>query len=90
MIFVVCFITGLLGAWLIFKFGHVVGVLDVPTERSSHDNVVPKGGGIGILAAFIFCAVYLGLNKHFWVPSLVLSLVSFAGDRLDLKPRLRL
>jgi Fuc2NAc and GlcNAc transferase len=89
-LFLFSFLLGCFGAWLIQNCGFKLGIVDVPNERSSHEHVIPKGGGIGILAAFVFCVVYLGLNKSFWVPSLVLSLVSFAGDRLDLKPRLRL
>jgi Fuc2NAc and GlcNAc transferase len=28
-------------------------LLDVPNERSSHSVPTPRGGGVGILAAFI-------------------------------------
>jgi UDP-GlcNAc:undecaprenyl-phosphate GlcNAc-1-phosphate transferase len=30
-----------------------VGVVDVPGERSSHTRPTPKGGGVGIVAAFL-------------------------------------
>ncbi|AQS90221.1 UDP-phosphate alpha N-acetylglucosaminyltransferase [Gluconobacter albidus] len=33
------------------------GVLDHPVERSSHTRPTPKGGGIGIVGAFVLCLV---------------------------------
>lgn len=35
-------------AWLIFRFGSRLHLMDVPNERSSHERPVPRGGGIGI------------------------------------------
>ena len=36
-----------------------VGTLDHPGERSSHTRPTPKGGGVGIVAAFVFGMVVL-------------------------------
>lgn len=83
-------ILGGSGAWFIKKYGMKVGIIDVPNERSSHKNVVPKGGGIGILATVIICSVVLDVPKSFWLSALVLALVSFAGDWFDIRPRYRL
>lgn len=66
----VCLLTGGLGAWAIQRYGFKLGIVDVPNERSSHDNVIPKGGGIGMLAAFVFCSLYLGVSKSFWISEL--------------------
>lgn len=33
------------------------GVLDHPVERSSHTRPTPKGGGIGIVGAFVLCLI---------------------------------
>jgi Fuc2NAc and GlcNAc transferase len=41
------------GAWLVVRWGSGFGLLDKANHRSSHKGVVPKGGGIGILAAFL-------------------------------------
>jgi Fuc2NAc and GlcNAc transferase len=86
----ICGLMGLAGVQFIRKYGNKLGIVDVPNERSSHNNVIPKGGGIGILAAFVLCAFMLGFSKTFWLSSLVLSLVSFVGDRLAIKPKDRL
>lgn len=90
MILLFSFISGILGALAIMRFGKYVGVLDVPNERSSHSHVIPKGGGIGILVAFTAGSVYLGIPKTFWMGAFFLALVSFMGDRLELKPKVRL
>lgn len=90
IVVIISLLMGSLGAWVIKNYGYILGIIDVPNERSSHSEIIPKGGGIGILAAFIFCAFYLGLSGTFWVPALVLSIVSFFGDRIELSAKLRL
>ena len=50
----------------------------------------PKGGGVGILCAFIMVCVLVNAPLLFWVPSFFLSLLSLFGDRNHLNPGLRL
>jgi len=64
--------------------------LDKANKRSSHAGVVPKGGGIGILAAFIVVSSFLQMPSSFWVPAIFLALLSLWGDRFDLSPKIRL
>lgn len=52
--------------------------------------VIPKGGGIGILTAFVFSAFFLLIPKSFWIPAAFLSVISFWGDRHDISPKIRL
>jgi len=55
LLYLVCsYIFGALWAWFIYKWGNSFGLLDRSNKRSSHEDIVPKGGGIGILAAFVF------------------------------------
>lgn len=84
------FMAGGLGAWLALKYNTKIGVNDIPNKRSSHSNIVPKGGGIGILTAFIICSFYLDLSISFWMPCLIISLISFWGDRHEVLPEIRL
>ncbi|MCK5310821.1 MAG: glycosyltransferase family 4 protein [Desulfobacteraceae bacterium] len=63
---------------------------DVPNERSSHTKDVPKGGGIGILISFVLSSIVLNIPKAFWIPALVLSVISFFGDRIELSVKFRL
>ena len=78
------------GAWAISRWGPFLGVLDRSNHRSSHDGVVTKGGGVGILAAFLFCSTVLHLPKTFWVPTGLLAIFSFWGDRSEVSPKIRL
>lgn len=71
------------GAMGIIKWGHFVGLTDHPDQRSSHTVPVPKGGGIGILFAFVASSVLLDIPKIFWMPVFLISMVSFYGDRVE-------
>jgi UDP-N-acetylmuramyl pentapeptide phosphotransferase/UDP-N-acetylglucosamine-1-phosphate transferase len=83
-------ICGGIGAWMIAYWGDNLGLIDQPNERSSHIIAVPKGGGIGILAAFFFLSVYLRISWVFWLPIVGISIMSFWGDWIDISPKLRL
>ncbi len=67
-----------------------IGMLDTPVGRSSHSVPTPKGGGVGILAAFGLASLAANAPLYFWAPAMVVSLVSYAGDRWELAPAARL
>ncbi|MFX0197332.1 MAG: UDP-N-acetylmuramyl pentapeptide phosphotransferase, partial [Candidatus Hodarchaeota archaeon] len=90
MLFMISFLLGGIGAWSIAKYGMKLSLLDKPNSRSSHDTVTPKGGGIGILAAFFVCSIILSIPKSFWIPVVFLSLFSLLGDRSEIRPKVRL
>jgi Fuc2NAc and GlcNAc transferase len=78
------------GAALIAAIGRRSGLLDEPGRRSSHQIPTPKGGGIGILAAFIVGGLWMEIAAHFL---LICSLVAFLGllsDRMHIAPKRRL
>lgn len=74
----------------ISRWGPVLGVLDRANHRSSHDGVVPKGGGIGVLAAFLLASWVLLLPPLFWVFIGLVAIFSLYGDRREINPKLRL
>lgn len=78
------------GAWIIRRFSHRHRMIDSPTERSSHAGGIPRGGGVGILAALTVSALFLGVSWNIWVPAVFVSLVSLCDDRSGLSPRVRL
>jgi UDP-N-acetylmuramyl pentapeptide phosphotransferase/UDP-N-acetylglucosamine-1-phosphate transferase len=84
------FIFSALGAWLIYRWGNSFGLLDRSNKRSSHEGVIPKGGGIGILTAFIFISLFLEMPLAYWLPTIVLALFSLLGDRIEISPKIRL
>ena len=87
---IISFFLGMLGAWFMSRYAYRFGLLDIPNDRSSHNLPTPRGGGIGILAAFIASSLMLQLPLLVWLPAAFLALVSFFDDKLDLSPRTRL
>lgn len=83
-------ISGYAGAWIVARYGARLGLMDSPSNRSSHENPTPKGGGFGILIAFMISSWTLGMPATFRVPITLISLFSLVGDRFDISPRLRL
>ncbi len=81
---------GGLGAWAVSRYAEKIDLLDRPNERSSHFTPTPKGGGIGILITFILGGFILGFSTSFLIPLMALSLVSLAGDKIDISPTVRL
>ena len=92
VLYIACMFLGGVGAWVISRFAFRLGLMDIPNERSSHEIPipVPKGGGIGILAAFVFAAIAFGIPAGFWLSASLLALFSFVGDRIDIPPKFRL
>jgi len=84
------FVLAFLGAWMIGRFARKVSLLDCPSERSSHCRPTPKGGGVGILAAFFVAGVVSGVSLWFLTTMSILSLMAGYGDRVELPARLRL
>ncbi len=81
---------GGLGAWIISRCANNIGLIDKPNERSSHSNPTPKGGGVGILMAFVVAGFKLDFPLTFLLAATGLSLVSLIGDKIHLSPLLRL
>lgn len=89
-IYVLSIFLGASGAWVISHHADRMGLVDCPNERSSHCSPTPRGGGIGILSAFLVFSIANDLVISFWLSLGVLSMFSLFGDRVDLsaKPRL--
>lgn len=90
MIYISSFVLGGAGAWLISRWGKALGLVDHPNERSSHAMPIPKGGGIGILVAFVLSSLILKVPASFWLPATFLALISLYGDRFGISPKFRL
>ncbi|MFA5181689.1 MAG: hypothetical protein WC405_10250 [Syntrophales bacterium] len=92
LLYFLSFSLGLTGAWVISYTPHRIKLIlmDHPTERSSHDIPTPRGGGVGILLAFILCSLVVKLPTTFLFPGVMLSIISFYGDNFLLSVRFRL
>jgi len=90
LLYALNFCIGGYGAWFISRFSYKTRLLDRPSERSSHEISTPKGGGVGILAAFVLSSLVLKFPYAFILSAVMVSLVSFYNDSHGLSPRLRL
>jgi len=90
MLYLISLLLGGAGAWIIVKWGFKLSLIDKPNLRSSHKTLTPKGGGVGILAAFFVCSIVLSIPKSFWIPAVFLSLLSLWGDHSEIRPKVRL
>lgn len=89
LLFVACMGLGAGGAWLIAGIPFREHLLDAPNERSSHTELTPRGGGVGILAAFIAAGLTLRIPTTFLFAAVFVSAVSFYGDYFRLSVRFR-
>jgi UDP-N-acetylmuramyl pentapeptide phosphotransferase/UDP-N-acetylglucosamine-1-phosphate transferase len=72
-------------------------IMDFPSERSSHTEPTPRGGGIAIVIVFYSGISFLYLNNHLernifyaLLPGLILAAVGLIDDVKDLAPSLKL
>jgi Fuc2NAc and GlcNAc transferase len=90
LLFIACAGLGAAGAWLIAGMPFRGHLLDAPNERSSHTVPTPRGGGVGILAAFILAGLTLRIPTTFLFAVIFVSAVSFYGDYFLLSVKFRL
>lgn len=90
LIYLTSLVLGGAGAGIAALYGHKLGLLDHPNKRSSHNSPTPKGGGIGILAAFVSVSLYARIPPSFWIPGVFIGLLSLYGDKREFSPKLRL
>jgi Fuc2NAc and GlcNAc transferase len=90
LLFLACAGLGAAGAWLIAGMAFREHLLDTPNERSSHTVPTPRGGGVGILAAFIMAGLTLRIPTTFLFAAILISAVSFYGDYIRTSVRFRL
>jgi len=70
---------------LLVRYKHVIRILDVPNERSSHTYIIPRSGGIAIFAAFILGIFMVKIN-HSYAFVLPLCGVFLIGLMDDIRP----
>lgn len=92
----VAFVVGVVTTPLVLRVAPRLGLLDRPNERSSHDRVTPRGGGLAVglaLAGALSVAGSGGARGTvFLLGALAMALLGLCDDRFDLPmlPRLAL
>jgi Fuc2NAc and GlcNAc transferase len=89
LLFLGCAVLGAAGAWLIAGMAFRERLLDTPNERSSHTVPTPRGGGVGILAAFVMAGLTLRIPTTFLFAAILIATVSFYGDYFRISVRFR-
>ena len=92
-------LSGLLGFSTTYLIKEYLGqtLIDIPTDRSSHKNPTPRGGGLGFIVTFLltntstlFIHSLNTLNfTAIWLILIPLSIVGFLDDRYNLSAGLR-
>jgi UDP-N-acetylmuramyl pentapeptide phosphotransferase/UDP-N-acetylglucosamine-1-phosphate transferase len=75
---------------LYFRIADHYNIIDHPNERSSHDEITIRGGGVVFLLAAI-CAT--AIHPVYWLPVsgiLFIGIISFLDDIITLSTRIRL
>jgi FlaA1/EpsC-like NDP-sugar epimerase/UDP-N-acetylmuramyl pentapeptide phosphotransferase/UDP-N-acetylglucosamine-1-phosphate transferase len=61
-----------------------------PSERSLHETLIFRGGGLGLVSAFVSIALYFGVSIAFIIAVFCLWIISSADDWLGVKAKWRL
>jgi len=77
-------------SFLVATYGTKVGLVDAPNGRSSHTEVTPRAGGLGISIAGVVAGVACGLPAAGWLPTAGVAALGLVDDRWLVEPRLRL
>jgi Fuc2NAc and GlcNAc transferase len=93
MIYLAVVIASIVGTIMIKRFS----IIDNPNNRSAHTKPIPTGGGLAIVIAFYLGLIFLYINGDVEVKllfallcGLLLVVVSFIDDMVDLSPKLRM
>jgi Fuc2NAc and GlcNAc transferase len=61
-------------------------ILDIPNSRSSHQNAVPRGGGVGIILGFLISVeiahfvLNVHINQYLILATMIVAITGFADD----------
>jgi len=89
LILLIAFFISFVTTLIVSKYGLKFGLVDIPNVRSSHKNITPRGGGIGITIALFVVMFFV---KELYMVVLIgvfLSVFSLIDDRINLPVLLR-
>lgn len=91
MIYIYVFISLIILELLYFRVADYFNIIDKPNERSSHDSITLRGGGIvfyfGAIAYFILSGFHY---QWFFLGLTLMTLISFIDDIFTLSNKIRL
>ena len=86
------FFISLFFTYTITKISSRMGMIDIPNERSSHINPIPRGAGVAIFLAYflmliIFHIPFIIEYKGFMLGSLLIFLIGVYDDNRGVEPK---
>ncbi len=73
-----------------FRIAIKFGIIDKPNERSSHNKLTIRGGGILFLLAIIISGIMYSEYRLVVFGATLIGTISFLDDRIDLSSRIRI
>jgi UDP-N-acetylmuramyl pentapeptide phosphotransferase/UDP-N-acetylglucosamine-1-phosphate transferase len=97
VIYIILFLCSFLLTFLIRKLAITISIVDVPSERSSHKNPIPKGGGLAVAVVWFAGLLYFYLTKNMderlffsFLPGILLVVIGIIDDIVAIRPLYRL
>ncbi len=91
---ILTFLISLLFTYTITKISSRMGMIDVPNERSSHINPIPRGAGVAIFLAYFIVLNVLHISfvldyKGFILGSLLVFFIGVYDDNRGAEPKIK-
>jgi len=88
------FLISLLFTYSITKLSSRMGMIDIPNERSSHINPIPRGAGVAVFLAFflvlsLFHFSFLIEHKGFVLGLLIVFITGVYDDNQSVEPKVK-
>jgi len=88
------FILSIIFVYLLIRYSAVLGLQDIPNERSAHKNIVPRSAGIGFVSAvlislLLFKFEHISEYYYVYISILLIMLTGLYDDRFDASHRLK-
>ncbi len=78
--------------FVLVRYSKVIGINDVPNERSAHKKITPRSGGIAIFTGFITTQLVLNFDhlatySYIYIATFLIFIIGFLDDKFDVSPR---
>ena len=88
------FLISLLFTYTITKISEQMGMIDIPNERSSHINPIPRGAGVAVFLAFFLSLLFFHFSfvveyKGFILGLLIVFITGVYDDNRGIEPKMK-
>jgi UDP-N-acetylmuramyl pentapeptide phosphotransferase/UDP-N-acetylglucosamine-1-phosphate transferase len=97
VLYIIFFLFSFILTFVIRKLAITISIVDVPSERSSHKNPTPKGGGLAVAVVWFTGLLYFYLTKNIderlffsFLPGILLVVIGIIDDIVAIRPLYRL